>query len=72
MMDESTELRSMSSITGSLPPAQARVFAMVPAGWATMPPIGVHELILRALKERGVVETKWDGSVRKWRRVPCG
>jgi hypothetical protein len=61
---------TMTSVTGDLPPAQAQALSIVPAGWADMPRLGVHEAILYALKDRGLVETRWSkGNVRQWRRV---
>lgn len=61
---------SMTDTSGEMSPAQARIFATVPDGWANIPFIGVHEAILRALKGRCLVETRYaDGGVRQWRRV---
>lgn len=62
---------SMASINGPLPPAQERVFAMAPAEWATVPPIGVSEMLLRALRDRGLVEVGWSSRTggRVWQRT---
>jgi hypothetical protein len=62
---------TMQSVTGPLPPAQAATFDSCPADWQDAPWFGVHEMILRALKERGLVETRrLDGKFRQWRRSP--
>ncbi len=58
-----------------LPPAQARTWEMVPIEWADIPRIGVHGLVLRALKDRGIVQTRWReprASAAQWRRTPPG
>lgn len=59
---------TMTGTTGEMPPLQAKTFAIVPAKWALIPPTGIHEAILRALTERGLVETRWADSGRQWRR----
>lgn len=60
---------SMTGTSGAMSPLQARIFARVPAHWSPIPPIGVHEAILRALKDRGVIETQWENGIRRWRRT---
>tara|TARA_R110000868_G_scaffold411706_1_gene707812 strand:+ start:30590 stop:30799 length:210 start_codon:yes stop_codon:yes gene_type:complete len=60
---------SMTGITGPMPPLQAETFASAPAVWRAIPRVGVSEAILRALSERGAVETRWENGVRQWRRA---
>lgn len=68
---------SMAGINGPMPPGsalhpgQAEIYALVPADWKNMPRLEVPEMILRALKDRGIVETRWRNlAVRQWRRTP--
>lgn len=61
---------SMTSVTGPMPPAQQEIYDGAPVGWQTMPRIGVSDAILRALTERGLVETRWkNGTLRQWRKT---
>lgn len=63
---------SMSGINGPMPPAQAQTFAEAPADWTELPRVGVSEMILRALRDRGLVEVGWSSRTggRVWRRTP--
>lgn len=54
-----------------MPRAQAEVYAVVPVEWAWVPRIGVPYLILRALRDRGIVETCWCTGGQQWRRLPA-
>jgi hypothetical protein len=70
-----TDIRdgSMGDVTSpTLPPLQARTYERVPADWAPIPLIGVHELILRSLVDRGIVKTRFHNHIRQWRRPPAG
>lgn len=55
----------------TLPPAQARTLEMVQIQWRDIPQIGVHGMLVSALKDRRLIETRWrTPGVRQWRRVP--
>lgn len=67
---------SMTGISGPMPAAQGEAFAMAPVDWADIPlgrdydRIGaVHSALLRSLKDRGLVETRWHKGVQQWRRT---
>lgn len=52
-----------------MPRAQAQIYNMVPVEWADIPRIGVADMLLGALRDRGLVETRWrNATVRQWRR----
>lgn len=62
---------SMADINAApMPGAQAEVYAIVPDGWAWVPRVGVPDLVLRALRDRGIVETVWCTGGQQWRRLP--
>lgn len=76
-MSDAPDIRdgTMAGINGPLPPAQIDALALCAVDWRAIPfgkaPRGVSEMILRALKDRGAVETRWrDGASRQWRRSP--
>lgn len=56
-----------------MPPEQARVLALVPDKWGRIPSVEakVHDMIVYALRDRGLIETRWDGNTREWRRAPA-
>lgn len=59
---------SMTDTSGEMSPLQVKTFAAVPSHWSSIPRIGVHDMIVGALKDRGVIETRWEVGVRQWRR----
>lgn len=51
-------------------PGQAEIYAAVPIKWGWVPRIGVPSLVLRALTDRGLIETCWCTGGQQWRRTP--